>query len=442
MTSIGAALAAWAHRLDPAPDELALADAARNDTVAVALAAHEEPLRATAELLPEAGRWAAMAHVLDFDDLHMESTAHISAVCVPAVLACDGDARAYLAAAGVMARLGTALGWGHYAAGWHATCTTGAPAAAVGAALSLGLDADRTAAAIALALPAAGGVQRAFGTDAKPLQVGFAADAGVRAARLAAAGAEADPAAVDQWLDLMGADVAGLLGALTEETAGDHSPAALPAGLAVKIHPCCYALQRPITATRLALSQGPARPASDIERIRVRTLAGTVQPLIHHRPETGAQAKFSLEYAVAAAVLDVHPGFASFTTEGAARPSARRLVSVVEPELTPGGDGLLDGTCVIEVVYADGEVRRAELDLPPGSPGRPASVAELDAKYRDCGAGFPTLLDGLTWPEATRLLRTAFPSAGPPDTAPDSAPGANTATDTTDGAASPQGAHA
>ena len=28
-----------------------------------------------------------------------------------------------------MARLGSALGWRHYSAGWHATCTAGAPAA-------------------------------------------------------------------------------------------------------------------------------------------------------------------------------------------------------------------------------------------------------------------------------------------------------------------------
>jgi hypothetical protein len=60
--------------------------------------------------------------------------------------------------------------------------------------VALGLPAERIAAAMALAVPAAGGVQRAFGTDAKSLQVGFAVDAGIRAARLAAAGAQADPA--------------------------------------------------------------------------------------------------------------------------------------------------------------------------------------------------------------------------------------------------------
>ena len=81
-----------------------------------------------------------------------------------------------------MARLGSALGWSHYSHGWHATCTAGAPAAAAAAAVSFGMGRDEIASAIALAVPAAGGVQRAFGSDAKALQVGFAAEAGVRAA--------------------------------------------------------------------------------------------------------------------------------------------------------------------------------------------------------------------------------------------------------------------
>src|ERR1700727_1357655 len=193
MTSVAVDLARWACELEPDDADLALADRALTDTVAVTLAARDHPVAALAADLPEGARWAVTAHILDFDDLHMPSTTHISAVCVPTALAAGGGARAYLAAAGVMARLGTALGWPHYSAGWHATCTAGAPAAAAGAAVALGLDPDQIANAIALAVPGAGGVQRAFGTDAKSLQVGFAVDSGIRAARLAAARAGAGP---------------------------------------------------------------------------------------------------------------------------------------------------------------------------------------------------------------------------------------------------------
>ena len=189
MTSVAETLAGWAAGLEPGPGDLALADRSLRDTAAVALAARDHRvtrLAASSGALSEGARWAVAGHVLDFDDLHLPSTAHISVVCVPAALAASagaggGGARAYLAAAGVMARLGMALAWRHYAAGWHATCTAGAPAAAAGAAVALGLPAERIAVAMALAVPAAGGVQRAFGTDAKSLQVGFAVDAGLRA---------------------------------------------------------------------------------------------------------------------------------------------------------------------------------------------------------------------------------------------------------------------
>jgi len=175
----------------PSADDLALADRALLDTVAVGLAAHEEPILGIAAVLPEEAQWAVACHMLDFDDLRMPSTTHISTVCLPVALSLGGGTRSYLAGAGVMARVGIALGWPHYAAGWHATATAGAIGAAAGAAVALGLDADGVGRAMALAVPTAGGVQRSFGTHGKSLQVGFAAHACVRAARLAAAGASA-----------------------------------------------------------------------------------------------------------------------------------------------------------------------------------------------------------------------------------------------------------
>jgi len=395
MTSTAERLARWAHAYEPGPDDLALARRSLTDTAAVALAARTSPLRTVVADLPEAARWSALAHVLDFDDLHMESTTHISTVCVPAVLATGGGARAYLAAAGVMARLGTALGWAHYTSGWHATCTAGAPAAAVAASLSLGLDEARTAAAIALAIPAAGGVQRAFGSSGKSLQVGFATDAGVRAARLVANGADADPRALDQWLTLVGGDA----------DAVDLTGPAVPGGLAIKIFPCCYAMQRPIAAIRAL----PDRPGT--ERIRSVTItapAGTVHPLLHHEPETGLEGKFSLEYAVATAFLDDYPGFPSFTTDAVLRPAARKLMARTSTALTPGGTGLLDGETAVEVALSDGSRLSNTLDLPPGAPARPLSERDLADKVASCGDDVTGLLDGLTWETAGPLLRDSL----------------------------------
>jgi 2-methylcitrate dehydratase PrpD len=392
VTSLAGDLAAWAAELTPSDEDLALADRSLLDTVAVAVAARTEPVVGLAAGVSEAARWATAAHVLDFDDLHMQSTTHISVVCLPAVVAAGGGPRAYLAAAGVMARLGTALGWSHYTSGWHATTTAGAPAAAVGAGIALGLDADQLATAMALAVPAAGGVQRAFGTDAKSLQAGFAADAGVRAARLTAAGATADPSALDAWFELVGGDPRAL----------DMGGPAVPGGLAVKVFPCCYALQRPISALSDLTRQG-LDPA-EVERIVLRTPKGTVAPLIHHRPDTGLQAKFSIEYAAATALLDDYSGFWSFTDEAVQRPEARRLVDLVEVQLGDGGDWLLAGEFEAEV-HAGGRVLYAREQFPPGSPQRPPTHVELLRKVRDCLAG--TDLDPATvdWSTAGQILR-------------------------------------
>jgi 2-methylcitrate dehydratase PrpD len=444
MTSVAVTLAEWAAGLDPGPGDLALADRSLRDTAAVALAARDHRvtrLAASSSSLSEGARWAVAGHVLDFDDLHMPSTAHVSVVCVPVALAAsdlaasdwaasqpagperaagagaDRGAVAYLAAAGVMARLGTALGWRHYAAGWHATCTAGAPAAAAGAAVALGLPAERIAVAMALAVPAAGGVQRAFGTDAKSLQVGFAVDAGLRAARLAAAGAQADPAALDTWLGLVGGDPAALDPAAVDLPAVDPSavdPAALnpaavepsgpliPNGLAIKLYPCCYALQRPISALA---ELGRGLEAAAVRRIVLRTPEATVVPLIHHRPESGLQGKFSLEYAAAAALLDSYPGFGSFTDDAVRRDAARRLVGLVEIKLEPGGDGLLDGELEAEIHLGDGTIRRARQQFPPGSPARPPTDDQLRAKLDDCVGDLDTDPSEWTWENVPGVLR-------------------------------------
>lgn len=425
MADAATALARWSAGFDATAADLALAERALTDTAAVAIAARSDPLLPrVAAHLGEAGRWAVAAHLLDYDDLHMASTTHVSAVCVPVTLAVGGGAAAYLAGAGVLSRVGTAPGWTHYAAGWHATTTAGALGAAATAAHALGLDQQRTAVALALAVPAAGGVQRAFGTDAKAVQVGFAADAGVRAAQLAASGVSADRSAVDSWLCLLGADLSALVDSLGEEEAGagDRSDAAagapaIPGGLAVKLHPCCYAAQRPIEATRRALAGRSAETAADpgsarhleVRRVVVRTPAGTLTPLLHHRPVTGLEGKFSLEYAVAATLLDSHPGLGSFTDDAVMRPLAQQLLRSVEVDRIDGGDDLLSGTTAIEVYRADGTVDRADVALPPGAPGRPMADVDLDRKVTDCLAGSGVDIAELSWDEAGDILRLVLP---------------------------------
>jgi 2-methylcitrate dehydratase PrpD len=390
MDSVADRLAGWAAAAVPTRAELDLADDALLDTLSVMLAGARVGLHVGAPVLGAAGCASALAHVLDFDDVHLPSTSHISAVCLPVALASGGDARAYLAGAGVMARLGTALGWGHYRAGWHTTCTAGAPAAAVTAAVARGLDARRIATAMALAVPAAGGVQRAFGTAAKSLQVGFAADAGVRAAELAALGASADPAAVDDWLELLGGSSAALDRSLAE-------PDIIPGGLAVKLYPCCYALQRPIAAVVGLLPVDAPR----VRTVDVAAPASAFVPLVHARPATGLESKFSLEYATAATLLDGPPGLRSFTDGAVGRREAAALVERVRITETGPGEGLLDGDVSVTVTVDDGTAVSATVSRPPGIP---PTEAELRRKVEDCAGPLAAAVLAAGWDSAWSLI--------------------------------------
>ncbi len=388
-------LAGWAVETVPSPADLELAQTALIDTVAVALAGADHPLTTLVAGLPAAARWAAQAHVVDYDDLHLPSTTHISTVCVPAAAATGGDARAYLAGAGVMARLGAALGWDHYSRGWHATSTTAPMAAATVAATAMGMDVERTATAIALAVSSAGGVQRAFGSDGKAIQVGLAVDAGIRAAQLAADGASADLRVVDAWL------------ALVSEPPFDlalGSPEMIPGGLAVKVYPCCYAVHRPIAcAAEVAVDLDPSR----VDRIDVWLKESAVQPLVHHRPTSGLEAKFCLEHALAVGVIDRFAGFHSFSDDAVHRPEVARLTRNVTVHLSPGGDGLLDDVVRVQLTTSDGETHSGEIDIPPGAPGRPVSRDQLAQKVRDCVGDRAETVLAADWDDLPDLFQGA-----------------------------------
>ena len=129
------------------------------------------------------------AHVLDYDDVALDG--HPSAVLVPAILA-QAEASessgaemlaAYLAGYEVWAELIGREEGALHEKGWHPTAVLGAIAAAAACAKLRGLDAKRTATAVATAASMSAGLVSNFGTMTKSFQVGRAAQSGVIAAR-------------------------------------------------------------------------------------------------------------------------------------------------------------------------------------------------------------------------------------------------------------------
>lgn len=334
----------------------------------------------------------ALAHYLDYDDVSHAMKGHPSAVMIPALLAVAeqhgltaGDlADAY--AVGFQVAVAVAAGMDvaeHYRRGWHATATIGVLGAAAGVGRLLGLARQELTHALGIAACFAGASRQSFGSHAKALQAGRAAQSAVVACELAAHGATADSAQLEGPLGYFhllaeGCDVDGLTGAL-------HGPPALfgPGGLNVKKHPCCYHAQRAADAA-LELR----RPGIVPERLTVTVEPGGSSALIQHDPQSGLAGKFSGEYIVAASFLDGPPSLATFSTEAVMRPGVRALmerISLVEAEVPPcGGERWISGYAVVDVEWPDGTREPARVDVPRGAAMNPLSPEELEAKVSAC----------------------------------------------------------
>lgn len=389
-----------------------VADRAVLDTIACALAARSDPTvlaaaRGVGALAPgsatvlgaggtAAPRDAALlggtaAHALDFDDVDDAMIGHPSTVIVPALLAVaeqhDLTGRAVVDAYGVglltcrdvADRLGIAQ---HYAAGWHATGTIGALGAAAALARLRGLDLERTRHALGIAASTAAGSRQNFGTMTKPLHAGVAASNAVVAVDLAAAGFTADPDQLEGpfgYLRLHGASPEGdATWDLRVDGPGEY-------GLNVKRHPCCYYIHCAADAALDLLEEGVR--AEDVEQVLVTAEPGGLAPLIHHRPRTGLQGKFSMEYGVAAALLDGRLALAAFTDDAVRRPEAQELLRTVQTreEELPPVDGVPGGwSAIVEIRTRQGRVHSTRVDHPRGHARRPMSEDDLVLKARDC----------------------------------------------------------
>ena len=281
---------------------------------------------------------ATAAHALDYDDFAFSN--HPSAVLVPAILAaadaqpCSGARMllAYVAGYEVWADVFVRESDLYYDKGWHPTAVLGPLGAAVAASVVWGLNEEQCADALALAASGAGGVFENFGTMAKPWHGGRASSVGVQSAGLARAGLRASPSAIEGHRGLLRAcSPAGRVD-LATAFSGDRSRCA-ELGLNIKKYPVVGAAQRGIDAA-LALrgdhAPDPARIIRIVAHVSVRHAA--VMP--YHQPQDSLQAKFSLEFALAAALVHGAVGFDELRDEVVQSAIIQRLMRCTELETT------------------------------------------------------------------------------------------------------------
>lgn len=352
-------------------------------------------------------------HALDYDDMSVAPISHPSAFLAPAVLAVGESSgasglealAAYVVGYEVASAVAEPMFQSHYLQGWHSTSTFGSLGAAAAVAWLLKLNPRQVGTAIGIAASLACGLRQNFGTMTKPLHAGRAGANGVQAAFLARAGFTADPAIIEAPLGfarVMGHD-AKVDWANVGTGLGKTFVITSPVGLAIKPYPSCGFTHTAIDCALTLRQQGVRSEA--IAAIELGTSPFDRQILIHHRPQTGLEGKFSLEYCVARALATGSLRLNAFSEEAMVDPEVQRLIGAMRwverypmPVMgTPEGFG----TKSVAVTLRDGSIHDTEASVAKGMPTNPLDAAQFHAKYRDCAS---TVLPDAAVEETLSLL--------------------------------------
>lgn len=342
--------------------------------------------------------WAngSLAHLLDFDDTGFS---HPTACILPAALAVaeeTGATGADLVAAvcvglEVFERMSSSGRQHEHVlrkTGFHPTSLYGCSAAAAGAGSIVGLNPKQMVVAIGLAAANAGGLTQHFGTWGKGIHAGNAARAGVTSVLLARKDYGADPAGLEGDYGFYSAfhgDGNYTLDKMADGL-GMHWSIVDP-GLTVKRYPCCGGNLRALDAAEALVVEHDIH-FDDVERLEVDVHPDLLDVVRFHKPEDGFRGKFSIDYVLAAMLLDRRVDLDSFSDSYCSAPRMRaaldKTVVNAHPEWPDDRDSRR--RTPVTITMKDGRTFTKQVDAARGSPGNPMTRDELVDKYRGCAA--------------------------------------------------------
>lgn len=336
-----------------------------------------------------------LMHSLEYDDTHMRSIVHGSAVIVSPVLAVAQERqlpltevlRLTVAGWELLVRLGQAAEGAFQRRGFQVTSVGGAVAAAILASVAKGATPSIAARAAGIAGSQAGGIFEFLsdGSNVKALHPGWAAHAGIWASSLAAAGMTG-PLSVLEGRHGLYATYAD------DRGAGDRLQGELDTlgsvwmlrEAAFKFYPCCHYIHPYLEAAERLRTQALAAGQRIVSaHCAVAPGAGLViaEPWsAKQRPRDANDAKYSLPYCVAMALLG-HPVDVDAMTGGALNDDALRLAS--EITATPWEDSGFPARfgADLSVTLADGRCLHERIDQVLGSAERPPTTSQVQAKF-------------------------------------------------------------
>ncbi len=337
------------------------------------------------------------AHILELDDIHKTSTIHGGAPIISAALAvaerehASGERFLTAVAAGYEAalRIGEAVNPSHYRF-WHPTGTAATFGAAAAAGSILGLSDEQMADAFGSAGTQAAGLWEfnADGSMSKHLHPGKAAMTGIIAADLARAGFTGARRILE--------GDRGFIRAMSENANLSRVTADLPSIRKIqencyKLHACCGHTHSAIDlalALRGRTSLVGDGDATGIASIEVDTYGPGFEIVKETRPRTPYQAKFSMAYCVAVALLEGRAGLEQFAgdrfgPEGVRLPALAALIARtnvrVADDLTAKYPAAWPAR--VTVTLGDGTRLRDASDYPRGNPENPIDRRELEEKF-------------------------------------------------------------
>ncbi len=334
-------------------------------------------------------RHGVASHILELDDIHKTSTVHAGAPVISAALASaereHSDGRAFLLAVAlgyeVALRVGEAVNPSHYRY-WHPTGTAATFGAAAAAGSLMKLNAAQMLDALGSAGTQAAGLWEfnADGAMSKHLHPGKAAMNGVLAADLARVGFTGATRILEGERGFFRAMSAAYDESRITDGLGERWKISENC---YKLHSCCGHTHTAIDIAQCRRPPGLREP-SDIRSVEIETYAPGYEIVKEMRPQTPYQAKFSIAYCVAVALLDGHAGLDQFTPERMADPAIAALLErtrvTVADDLTAKYPAAWPARLTITLM--NGETLQGAADFPRGNPENPVSTQELEDKFR------------------------------------------------------------
>jgi 2-methylcitrate dehydratase PrpD len=335
-------------------------------------------------------------HALDYDDVNNTIGGHPSVPILPAIIALGemlGSTGkdlllAYITGFETQARIGAAVNVYHYRKGWHPTATLGVFGAAAASARLLNLDVQHSATALAIAASLSSGIKANFGTMTKPLHAGHCSRNGLYAALMAKEGFTASDDAFEHphgFLELFNGAGNYRVEKILQDWANPLD--VLAPGIGLKQYPCCASTHSAIDAT-LILRERHGLTADRVKKIETVTHTPALAHTNRPDPRTALDAKFSVQYCVARALMHGAVTFDHFADGALTQPELRSLLARVEAhthdQLPKDMAEHYQG--VVNITTTDGQLYSARVDQPLRGPQNLAPPDRLESKFKDCAA--------------------------------------------------------